>query len=616
MLVTRDKFDSTLSLLSTHGKLSLDTETYGLRSFHGDQIFSIIIGCSSKDAYYFNFHYYENCKKEIILDREHFGRMGVLFNDRSKTWAIQNAKFDMHMLKAWGVELAGEIWCTRAMGRIEYNEHFSYSLDASLKRIGLAKDDKVKKWIDDNEAYEKSTRPGKKTIDKKPLYSRVPFDIIVPYGLDDARGCYALMEKEEKSIETQSSNFPRGVPSLQDAAYIERRLTKTVFRMEHVGVKIDRKYCERAIKYEEDRVLKAASSFEIETGRSYSASPLLFKDIFNSERHKWVYTEKGNPSFESDVIKKFESPAAKAILILRNAKSKLDFYNGFIWHADSNDIIHPNLSPDGTRTFRFSSSEPNLQNLTSEEGMEDQEFLVRRAFVPRPGFVFGVLDFKSMEYRQMLDLAKHMQVKAFEIKGLTWEEDYFSVVNKVLDGMDIHQATADLMGVTRGEAKTLNFMLLYGGGAQKLADALGIGLDAAVVLRSKYFRAMPYVQDMISRVSRVVKERGWIRNWAGYKFHFPNREHSYMACNTLIQSGCAAILKVGMNRIDDYLIDKPEKLLLCVHDELVLEVREDNPQIFRDVVKLAEDVYPHHYLPMKCSSYIGKKSYADLEEFS
>jgi DNA polymerase I-like protein with 3'-5' exonuclease and polymerase domains len=690
MIVGRSSFDSVIKQLEQHDFLSLDCETTGLRPYHGDRIFSIIIGYKKVDATgatrtfeacYFNFYpSYEGFPAENVLTKEHMQRLQPLLADPNRTWYIHKFNFDMHMLHVEGLEFGGKIWCTLTQGRVEYNEHFDYALDASLERIGLKKDDRVDEWITEYKAYTKVQIPGKKQEITNKHYEKVPPGIIIPYGEDDARGCFALGEHQRESITQQAKLYPHNVLSIKNASDIEMRLAKTVYRMESVGVKIDRAYCERAIKYEADRVEKASAAFKRATNRTYSASPKLFAEVFSSDKPKWVYTDKGNPSFSSDALKTFDNPAAKELLVLRDAKSKLDFYYGFLWHADRDDVVHAQFKPGGTRTFRFTSSEPNLQNMTSEEAtycndckewfeedtnvcpecgginVKHPEFMVRRAIVPRPGFILVMPDYDQMEYKMMLDYAMTMMIAHLQKRGVPWTQDNFQVAMRVRDGYDVHKATAELMGVKRKYAKTLNFLLIYGGRVVRLCAALlnptiseaalwalykdwkgfprhrwepvesklfaeltdqqkGYNLELLVQsekLIKQYFAAVPYVEHMVTRITEVIKERGWIRNWAGYRYVFPDRGFAYTGPNTTIQGGCAAVNKVAMNLIDDYLQEKKSRMVLTIHDELPTEVHESEAhEVPRKLKELMESVYPHKHVHLTAGVEWSEKSLAD-----
>lgn len=629
MIVSRSSFSSVLQALSAHSRLALDTETTGLRPYAGDRLFSIVISVGEwmdpavgakgpPFAFYFNFQPYPGLEPDLVLGAEHLARLQGAFADPHKTWYLHNAKYDLAILLQEGIELAGPIHCTQALARVERNDYMTYSLDACLKRdLGMSKDDKVKAYIKDQKLWTDVPVPGRKDPDRRLHFDRVPFDLVGPYAEQDANGTYLLGEFQNKSLSDQSRDYPVGVKTLQNIAEMERALTKTVFAMERVGVKIDRKYCERAAKYEDDQIKKAAEGFKQATGREYAASPKLFAEVFGSDKERWQLTEKGNPSFTYEVLQGFQNPAARALLDMRDAESRYRFYTGFLYHADREDVVHPNFNPGGTDTGRFSSSEPNFQNLTSEEGDEEKEFLVRRAIVPRPGFVFIMPDYDQVEYRMMLDYAKHMAVKNFQKRGLTWSEDYFEVANKVRDGFDIHQATADLVGVTRKQAKTLNFGLLYGMGKAKLAKALGVSDEEGGRIKSRYFAALPYVELMVAQVQETVKQRGWIRNWAGRKYNFPDRGGAFRAPNKLIQGGSADVLKHAMNSIHRHQLreDTLSRMVLTIHDELPCEVHESEAQDYPKQVKLImEEAYPHHYVPLTVGMEWSEKSLADKKK--
>ena len=200
-----------------------------------------------------------------------------------------------------------------------------------------------------------------------------------------------------------------------------------------------------------------------------------------------------------------------------------------------------------------------------------------------------------MEYRLFLDYAGEMEL-----------------IEKVLGGLDVHEATAQLMGVSRSEAKTINFMLLFGGGAAKLAAALGVSLEEARALKQKYLRAFPGIGRLMGDTAQAVRARGYIRNWAGRRCYYPNLEYDYTALNCLIQGGCAEVLKLGLVEIDKQLASRQSKLVLTIHDENIIEAREDEaPQVARQVQQIMEAVYPHKHIPLTVGMEWSAKSLAD-----
>lgn len=612
MIVSRAQFPEVLERLKTLPikEVSLDTETTGLRPWHGDRLFSLILGTADEE-FYFNFQAYEGLSIQYVLAPGHYWQLHeALFTNPAYYWFIHRAQFDLAMLAQEGTEIAGEIHCTQNIARVERNDHFTYSLDACGERIGEKKDDRVRAFILEHKLWEWESIPGKKARKKKLFYDRVPLELISEYGCTDAKVGRRVGVSQKAALSRVAAETPKGLPTVLDVAANERRLTKTLFRMEKVGLKIDRPFCSRAIAYENSRGEKAAHEFHELTGSVYSASSKLFEKVFASEKDKWELTEKGNPSFESDVLKKFKSEAAKLVLTCRDAKSRSDFYHGFLYHADDADRVHPSLNAGGTGTGRLSSSEPNFQNLTDEEGSKE-EFLVRRAIVPSEGFLLASLDFDQMEYRQMLAYAKETGVIAL-----------------VKAGMDVHTATAEMMfGKTDDEeaaaqrrkwAKTINFMLLYGGGAAKLAEALGCSLEEAKRLRSQYFSALPMVAAWIDQVVCVARERGFVRNWVGRRSYFEDPNYAYKAPNYLIQGGCADVVKIAMNRIDEFLLAGgfKSRMILQVHDELVFEIAFGEEHLLGKIKEIMENVYPREPLPLTVGVAISKKSLADLEKWA
>jgi DNA polymerase I len=607
VIVGRSSFKLVLAQLLVEKKLSLDTETSGLRPYHGDRLFSLILS-TAHEPYYFNFQPYPGLEPEFVLSLIHLRDLKALFNDPDRLWYMHNAKYDLAILAQDGIEVAGEIHCTQALARVEYNDHMSYALDACAERIGFKKDDSVENYIVENKLW--TWTPEEKPGDREKMkhFDRVPFELISAYAKQDARITFALGEHQEKrfhDISEETAHAP-ALPTVQSIARNEKRLTKTVSRMEKVGVKIDRAYCVRASRYESDRADGSRAEFKKLTGCEFSASPKLFATIFADEKESWTFTEKGNPSFDSDALAKFQHPAAKAILDYRDAKSKSDFYRGFLWHADRHDIIHPNFNPGGAATGRFSSSSPNFQNLTSEEGQEDQEFVVRRAIIPRPGFVFYGRDYKQMEY-----------VMASDYAAKVWGSET-EMIRRLRRGEDVHQATADIVTaggtpLTRKRAKNANFAFLFGSGYDTLAATCGCSRDEAIALKDAIRAACPEVQNLVNVVSATAKRNGHIFNWAGRRSYLKDTNFAYKMTNYLIQGGCADVNKIFLNRLDEYLLGKKSRLIMTIHDEAVIEWDQSEGEVPARMKEIMDGVYAGTYLNMTSSGYIGK-SLADIED--
>ncbi len=639
-----EELDEVIRHISTFPRLALDTETFGLRPYHGHKLFSIIIAVSSSEAYYFNFQWYEGVGASYILPSSVIESLQRrLFSDPSKLWYLHNAKYDMAILAADNCELAGTIHCTKAQGLIEYNEHQNYDLDSSLRRIGLTKDEGPEKWIDDNKAFTNVQVPGRKQKKKDKHFFKVPFPIITHYGLLDGTGTYSLGESQVRSIQERSeivlSQNAKALPVTR-VMENERTLTKTVFKMERTGIHVDLKFCAAAAQREDQKYNECASKFQALTNKEYKPnSPVLFKEVFLSDKDKWEFnaptkTGQVNPSFESDVLKKFTNPAAALVLQMRDAGSRSNFYTGFIYHADKNSRVHPNFNPDGAGHGRFSSSDPNFQNLTSDtvqvclacgneheeilkecdkcgsKNLARKEWLVRQAIIPSAGFSLLSIDYDSMEYRFMLEYA------CIQVGYLT------PLAKAVMEGADVHQAAADLatkvsgFPVTRRQAKTSNFLTLYGGGNKKLAEQLGIPLEQARAIRQAILSGAPEIDVLIRAVTRAAEQRGYIRNWLGRICNFPDLRFAYRAPNYLISGGCADIVKIAMNRVDELLAPYKSRMIMQVHDELNFEIAEGEEFLIPMIKSIMEGVFVGKYLTFPCSVYTSKTSLADLEEWA
>lgn len=594
-IVNREIFPSVLVALQEPGSKSLDCEATGLFPYLGDRLFSLMIG-NGADTFYFNFNPEPGLAPELVLTRDHLRQLGPLFSDAAQKWYLHNAKYDLALLYADGLELRGEIHCTQAIARVIRNDHLLYSLSACASRIGLQKSQAVDEYIEKQGLWEWRTIPGKKQREKKKFFDRVPYSVMVPYGLQDARLTHALGTHQDQELIQMGVGMASELPTTTRIAQLERRFTKTCFHMEKVGVRIDRAYCEQALQYEMGRYRKAAHEFEEMSGVPFKDSPKQLEKAFSQVGEKFPFTEKGNPSFAAAVLKGFSTPLAKKVLEYRDAyKRAHTYFQNFLRLSDSNDRIHANFRQGGTETGRISLSEPNLQNLPKRKD-KDGDYRVRQAFIPEQGKILISIDYEQVEYRLMLDEAEEL-----------------GLIRRIRDeGLDVHEATAQAMGVSRDAAKTLNFGLLYGAGSELLAKNLGMAVFEARRLKNRYFAQLPQVLRHIDSVTSTAELRGWVFNWAGRRCYCADKRYAYKIPNHRIQGGCADVMKFAMNGIDAFLEGRQTKMILQIHDELWFETVPDELSLFPWIVNLMETAYPYKHLPLTCSTSHSYKSAADL----
>ena len=280
--------------------------------------------------------------------------------------------------------------------------------------------------------------------------------------------------------------------------------------------------------------------------------------------------------------------------------------------------LHTSYNQAGSATGRFSSSNPNLQNIPirTEMGRE-----VRRAFVAPPGYVLLAVDYSQIELRVMAHISQ--------------DETLMDAFHR---GLDIHQATAATVNgidpdeVTyeqRSFAKRVNFGLMYGMGAFRLARDSDLTLAEADQFISTYFERMPGVEEYIKATKAFVWENGYTETLYGRRRIYPaiksngNRRSTAAeeraAINMPIQGTAADILKQSMINLHDRLSQQvfDAAMILQVHDELVLEVKEEQlPAVKRLVVDTMETAFPDGKplrVPLQANASFGH-NWRDMED--
>lgn len=188
------------------------------------------------------------------------------------------------------------------------------------------------------------------------------------------------------------------------------------------------------------------------------------------------------------------------------------------------------------------------------------------------------------------------------------------LIRKILDGHDPHDATAEMTGLDRDAAKTLNFALLYGMGKDTLAETLGVSVKEAKEFKYQYFGRLPQVKKFLRAVTTAAERRGFITDWAGRRLYFPDPRFAYKAPNALIQGGCSSIHKKAMVATDKVLAPWKSDILFQVHDEIDFDMHPGELELVPRLKEEMEKIYPYKRLPMRCSVEHSWKSFGDLVE--
>ncbi len=549
MLVHQDDIASVLALLAKQGTLSIDTETTGLE--RRDKPFAAIIATDT-DEYYFD----ERCS----------GKFWDKLNDIGpKDWALQNAKFDMKMLNRMGVVLQGRHFDTACGSRIKRNDHMLHSLDAQAQReLGVPKSDAIKKYIKEHDLFE--TRKDFFGVEyKSPKYQDVPLEIMHNYACLDARLTYDLHKKYSTELAMPQHRLYE----------MEAMLTPVCYRMEEHGLLLDKEYTLAAMYREQSLSWELKEKYKAITGTAFVNSAKSVQKVIQAQL---PLTEDGNPSLTDDVIElllntatTYDRGIVELVRGIRTYEKRIStYYKSYLNFMTGQSIIHPTMWQAGTRTGRFSYSDPNLQNIPKEEHSE-HEHVVRGCFIPRPGRKFVSFDYSQMEYRMMAAYANETEIIA-----------------AVMGGADFHQATASLLGITRSEAKTLNFALLYGAGEDKIAAMLGVAIQQAKILKFKYFAKLPKVERLIDQVINTGKSRGYVETWCKRRM-YAAKEFCYALPNHLIQGGGADVVKLAMIEIARSFPEIP--MVVQIHDQLVFEMTDKDMQHIPEIKGIMEGIF-------------------------
>ncbi len=246
--------------------------------------------------------------------------------------------------------------------------------------------------------------------------------------------------------------------------------------------------------------------------------------------------------------------------------------------TDTEGRLHTTFNQQGTATGRLSSSNPNLQNIPVRGALGKR---MRACFVAREGYSLVSADYSQVELRVLA----HMSQDKALLSAFAHDEDIHARTAALIYDCDPAEVTPD----QRRNAKTINFGLIYGMGAQKLAREIGVKLAEAKKFIERYFENLTGIRDFYARTEEHARRDGYVTTIAGRRRLLPNinsgnaQEQALakrQAVNTVIQGSAADIIKLAMLAVwqDEELKRMGARLLLQVHDELLLEVPEDCAQ--------------------------------------
>ena len=450
---------------------------------------------------------------------------------------------------------------------------------------------------------------------------RIDIDVAAPYAAADATLTWRLNEPLKQEL------CQTGLEALYET--LELPLIPIISSMQYKGVTLDVEFLrEMSGRLEGSLTTLETSIFEHGgTGKFNINSPKQLNNVlFEVLKLPVEGLKKTKLGYSTDVTTlealRKEHPIISKIVDFRELSKLKSTYVDALPELVNGQTgrVHTSYNQAGSATGRFSSSNPNLQNIPirTEVGRE-----VRRAFVAPPGYVLLAVDYSQIELRVMAHISE--------------DETLIDAFHR---GLDIHQATAATVNgiapeeVTfeqRSFAKRVNFGLMYGMGAFRLARDSDLTLAEAENFISTYFERMPGVERYIEATKAFVWENGYTETLYGRRRIYPaiksngNRRSTAAeeraAINMPIQGTAADILKQSMidlhKRLSAAAYDAA--MILQVHDELVLEVKEDDLPVVKNlVVETMESAFPDGQplrVPLKANASFGR-NWRDMEEMA
>ena len=564
-VITEAQFAALLDKLSQANKISIDTETTSLDAMNAALV-GISIAFQAGEAVYIPVGHSLTAAPEQLDLQDVLGRLKPHLENPALKKIGQNLKYDQHVFANYGIALNG-IAGDAMLASYIIESHLGHGLDELSERwLGL-----------ETITYESLCGKGAKQIG----FADVAIEQATEYAAQDADFALRL----EAHLRAQMD-----AKQLEMYEKMELPVAQVLFEMERNGVQIDRAELARQsaelgaelMKLEQEAYAAAGQPFNLNSPKQLQE--ILF-DKMGIPTKGLKKTAKGGISTNEAVLEQLapDYPLPKIILQNRSlAKLKSTYTDKLPEMISPKDgRVHTTYAQAVAITGRLASNNPNLQNIPirTAEGRR-----VRRAFTAPQGSVIVSADYSQIELRIMAHLSGDKTlIAAFQ------------------NGEDVHRRTAaEVFGITpenvsseqRRYAKTINFGLIYGMGQYGLAKSLGIDNLSAKTFIDRYFARYPGVAEYMQRTKEQAAAQGFVETLFGRRLYLPDIHNKNAnaragaeraAINAPMQGTASDLIKRAMIDVSRWLVsdDLKSKLIMQVHDELVLEV----PKTELDLVK-------------------------------
>ncbi len=559
------EFKALLDELNKYSEISFDTETTGL-----DPNDANLVGLSFSVQPHQGWYVPVPCD-DVAETKNILSRFSSLFTDETKTWIGHNIKYDLLMLKWYGVEIKGKLFDTMLA-------HYLIEPDGKSNMDWLSA-----KYLNYEPIHieELIGKKGKNQL----CMNQVEVEKVKEYAAEDADVTFQfkniflpkLQKLEVQNIFTE----------------VENPLVPVLVDMEYEGVKIDTEFLNeysRVLEIEarehEEKVYESAG-VRFNLGSPKQLGEVLFEKLKLDPKAK--KTKTGQYATGEDVLRKLAvtNPVADNILAYREySKLKSTYVDALpLLINKKTGRVHTTYGQAVAVTGRLASNNPNLQNIPirTERGRE-----IRKAFIPR-------------DENHVLVSADYSQIELRIVAALSGDE---SMCTAFLQNKDVHTATAaKVYGVEeeavtkemRRKAKSVNFGIIYGQGAFGLAENLGISRSEAKEIIDNYKKEFSGITKYMSDMIHYCQEHGYVQTVLGRKRwlrdinsgNFTVRGYAERnAVNSPIQGTAADMIKLAMVKIHKAFKEHAfrSRMILQVHDELVFDAVKEEVEIIKPVI--------------------------------
>jgi DNA polymerase-1 len=617
---------------SSKGWIAVDTETTGLH-LKADKPFLITLTFDDKS-------------RAIDVDSWHPALLQEVFNELKNFKYVvgHNIKFDLHMLENIGVKYFSEnLTDTMILARLalDTDEVFSLALKSLATKYidGTAADDQkvIKSALMKLNKADKSKEHNYLDIYKMQEYRQAMID----YALNDTEITLQLAKKLIDVVQARRQ---------EDTFKLENAIILPLFRMERVGLKIDRAYLQDRKKFFDEFISQKRATLHKLTGENFSVGQ--HKNIKEWFLKNGIELASSDDAAMESVSKSADGNAREVAKLIQELRSLEKWYSVYIIRmldkSEFDGRAYTQINANSAITGRLSSDFQQFPKyaILDEEGKEI--FHPRRMVITTgEGYnKIAYLDYSQIELRVQanytyeisggdLNMCRaYMPHQCVDVNGIKFDpkvnrddifkRDWFTIEKGIKwKPTDLHSATtkeafpdvpqdSDEFKRLRGLGKATNFAKNYGATKNALMEQFGFEESIAEKLDKAYYQAFPKILDYQTLVRKIYYQRGYVRNMYGRRYYMTDKRFVYRLYNYLVQGSCADMLKSKIVDVDNLLTPYKSRFQMNIHDEMSFEIYEGEEFLVEKIKAIMEDV-PKMIVPVVAEVELTSKNWAEKE---